>query len=266
MRIRCIVSDMDGTLLNSKKQLPEGIVDTIHALLAKGIYVCIASGRQYENLRQQFLEVEDQLIFVAENGAYMVHQGKPIYVNGMHKKDVVHIVERSKHLVDAQLVLCGGQKAYIFTTQPQFLEEISKYYSEVQVIKSVDDIHEPIVKVAICDLLGSEQNAYPLYKDMEDTLEVVVSANIWLDISVKGQSKGTAMQYLQEWLSLEEQECMAIGDYLNDYELMKTVKYSVAMANAHPKLKEICRYVTHSNDEDGVMKVLHQVLNDTFVE
>ena len=53
-------------------------------------------------------------------------------------------------------------------------------------------------------------------------------------------------------------ETMAFGDYLNDYEMMQSCKYSYAMANAHPKLKEISNYQAKSNDEDGVMEVIKE--------
>ena len=49
---------------------------------------------------------------------------------------------------------------------------------------------------------------------------------------------------------------MAFGDYLNDYTLLQSCGESYAMANAHPDLKAIAKYVTASNDEDGVMKIL----------
>ena len=51
---------------------------------------------------------------------------------------------------------------------------------------------------------------------------------------------------------------MVFGDYLNDYEMMQSCKYSYAMANAHPKLKEISNYQAKSNDEDGVMEVIKE--------
>lgn len=52
---------------------------------------------------------------------------------------------------------------------------------------------------------------------------------------------------------------MAFGDYLNDYDLLLSCGESYAMENAHPKLKEIAKYITASNDEDGVMKILRQI-------
>ena len=68
------------------------------------------------------------------------------------------------------------------------------------------------------------------------------------------------MRELQKQLGISPDECMAFGDYLNDLELMQAVTHSYAMANAHPDLKAVCRYTAPSNDEDGVVRTIRQVL------
>ena len=61
---------------------------------------------------------------------------------------------------------------------------------------------------------------------------------------------------IQENYNISFDETMAVGDYLNDFEMMQNCKYSYAMENAHPKLKEICNYRAKSNDEDGVVDAI----------
>ena len=56
-------------------------------------------------------------------------------------------------------------------------------------------------------------------------------------------------------------ECAAFGDYMNDAEMMSSVYYSFAMANAHPKIKELARYETASNEEHGVLQGIQWLLD-----
>ena len=79
-----------------------------------------------------------------------------------------------------------------------------------------------------------------------------------MDFMNKGVNKGTAIERIQECYDVTYDETMAFGDYLNDYEMMQSCKYSYAMANAHPKLKEISNYEAKSNDENGVMEVIKE--------
>ena len=76
--IRLIATDMDGTLVDDAKQIHDELWPLIDELHARGITFCPASGRQYYNLVQEFEGVADELVFIAENGTYVVARGAEI--------------------------------------------------------------------------------------------------------------------------------------------------------------------------------------------
>lgn len=78
-------------------------------------------------------------------------------------------------------------------------------------------------------------------------MQVVLSSDIWVDIIPLGINKGVAIQKLQKKLNIKPEECVAFGDYLNDYEMMQSVYYSYAMENAIPELKKVARYIAPPN-------------------
>jgi hypothetical protein len=86
-----------------------------------------------------------------------------------------------------------------------------------------------------------------------------VSGDVWLDVMRKGVTKGSAIRRVQEKLGISKSECMAFGDFMNDYDMMKECEESYAMENAHPELKAICKHIAPSNDDDGVMKTICEV-------
>lgn len=96
--IKLIASDMDGTLLNTKGELPLQFFPLLKALWAKGILFVAASGRQYHNLLLHFGHVKDKIALLCENGAMVVDCGKRLFLNcippdalcGAHTKNPCH--------------------------------------------------------------------------------------------------------------------------------------------------------------------------------
>jgi len=73
------------------------------------------------------------------------------------------------------------------------------------------------------------------------------------------------MEVLQEKFGVSFEQTMAFGDYLNDLELLQKAHYSYAMANAHPEVKKVARFIAKSNDENGVVEVLSELVNSVVV-
>lgn len=96
-------------------------------------------------------------------------------------------------------------------------------------------------------------------------LKIVTSGNEWMDIQDVNMHKGVGMVFLKNLYDIQDDECMAFGDQMNDYELLKEVKYSYAMANAVDSIKDIAYKVILSNEEQGVFKKLHEYLEDNFL-
>lgn len=256
--VKLVVTDMDGTLVNSKDELPKDLFLRIKQLKEKGVRFAIASGRQYYNLEKRFREIEKDIIVIAENGAMIFDHGTCIYTDEIAYEAVEKFVLILRKHEDVVTVLCGSQSAYIEYKDEAFLRHLRQFYERVEV---VDDLLEAarkdvICKIAVYNETSSEEVIYPLVKPYEEEFKLAVSGNFWLDIMKRGVDKGTGIQKIQSLYQIKPEECMAFGDFMNDYEMMQVCGYSYAMANAHPKLKEICRYETESNDDDGVMKEL----------
>ena len=84
--IKLIATDMDGTLLNNRKQLPPDFIPWVKA--HPQLLTVIASGRQYYTLYRDFREIGDQLVFIADNGGFIFEKGRMIYCNAMSRECV----------------------------------------------------------------------------------------------------------------------------------------------------------------------------------
>jgi len=251
---------MDGTLLDPNHKLSPDFFTIFNRMRAKGILFSAASGRQYQNLYNCFPGIQDDIIFIAENGSYVMYQGKELHVQPMERDVTRNLLKRTKELPNVLTILCGKKSAYIDNADPSFVERLSMYYDEYTIVDDILSVdNDDFLKIAICDLSGSEQNTYPHFSEYRDELQVKVSGNVWLDLSHKLAHKGRALDVVQRKFGVTPGHTMVFGDYLNDVEMMGEAHFSYAMENAHPEVKKAARFTTSSNDNRGVLNILEQL-------
>lgn len=256
--VRFIAADMDGTLLNSNKELSPELVPVLRKLFKKGVRFAIASGRQYYNLLHLFEDLAEELIFIAENGAVVYDQGKNIITHTMDSALLEIVLQKIRQIPSAHPILCGEHSAYAEKGNTTFLENATMYYKRFEQVTNLASCisKDHICKLAVFDSAGAEHNSYPALLPFQEQLQVVLSGSRWMDLMNPGVNKGQAIHEIQSLYNISPEDCMSFGDYLNDYEMMLACGQSWAMANAHPKLKAAARFEAPSNDEDGVVAVL----------
>lgn len=259
MAIRLVALDMDGTLLDSNKNLPPDFMDWVKTHPA--IKTVIASGRQYYTLVKDFIPIQDQLIYVAENGGIVFEQDNVIYLNEMQKTDIKNCLDIIDRISGTTPVICGAKSAYMRPAEKHILREIEMYYDHLQ---QTPDLYEAalqdiVVKIAIFVDQKMAESAMEHFTDVAGHLSTVLSGDSWIDIANQTVNKGVAVAAIQQKYDISPEESMAFGDYLNDTELLQACTESYCMANGHPGLKALAKHIADSNDNNGVMKILQQI-------
>ncbi|MGB7842103.1 MAG: HAD family hydrolase [Salinimicrobium sp.] len=266
-KIKLIISDMDGTLLNSKKEVSQKFFDIFKKLRDKNILFGVASGRQYYSLMERMEPIKDDLIYIAENGAIVMEGGEQKYIVPMEDQIVRKLIKAVKELDGKYLVVCGREQAYIESTAPEFMKPFLEHYEKYKVVDDLLKVEDDVIlKVTICDLAGAEENSLPHVKHFEEDLQVKLSGKIWIDFNALGAQKGNALLAVQQQHNISKEETMAFGDYLNDIELFQHAAIGYAMENAHPDVKKVAEFTTKSNDEEGVEAVLEELLAQKLME
>ena len=262
--IKMIMSDMDGALLDENGCLPEEFDEVMELLKEHKILFAPASGRQYYALLHQFKKYRDEFVFFAENGTYVSYREIELFSSPMENEDVREILAELAKMPDVYAVVCGKRGAYVTSHYRPFLAEMEKYYTQYIFVDDFSNIDDDVIKISICDcdIHDAERTIYPHFKRYaeQEKLQVAVSSNYWIDIMNFGINKGVAIRKVQDMLSISPEECAAFGDYLNDLEMMSAVKYSFAMENAHPQIKEAANYQARSNREHGVMHAIRHLV------
>ncbi|MER6031158.1 Cof-type HAD-IIB family hydrolase [Streptomyces sp. NPDC001851] len=262
--IRLIVTDMDGTLLDDARRIPDGLWPMLAELRRRGVLFSPASGRQYATLAGQFADVAEGMVFIAENGTYVVRDGVELSSDTMDGSVAAGVARTVRRLVadgvDVGAVVCGKRAAYVERTDEAFLAEVRQYYAEHRVVEDVTAVDDEVIKVALIDSGRAEHTTAPALAAFAATHQVVVSSEHWVDVMNRTANKGTALRGLQRALGITPAQTMVFGDYLNDLEMLDAAEWSFAMANAHPEVVRRARHLAPSNNDNGVLRTISRVL------
>lgn len=259
-KIKLVVTDLDGTLLNSKHEVSNNFFKLFDQL-KNHIHFVAASGRQYHSMRSKFETIRDDITIVAENGGITRQGDKELLFTDLEAEQTQRLIPLIRQLNGAYAVLCGKESAYIETEDQDFISLFDEYYSKYEIVKDLNEItYDAILKIAVYHFESSERHLYPAVKHLEDEMKIKVSGQNWLDISHINANKGYALKQLQQSMGIGKAETMVFGDYNNDLEMLAMADFSFAMENAHPNVKKVANYSTKSNDEQGVEMVLERLL------
>ncbi len=262
--IKIIVSDLDGTLLNSKKELPKRFPELIKALNREGIRFVPASGRPVHTLKVQFEEYFHEIGLICENGNMVLDRGEMVYYTSIQKKELEKLLVQIERIDELRPALCGIDAAYIVDRLPVFEAQVRRFFYNTVVVENFEGVisQEEICKVSCIDGINPLTNACPKLSLITDHYDLIPSGDNWIDIVKKGENKGKALQMLMKKFGAKAEETMVFGDFLNDLSLMEVCDHTFAMKNAHPDLKAAAKNITHkTNEEEGVIDTIVEVLN-----
>lgn len=251
---------MDGTLLNSKHEVSSRFFELFEELQKRDILFVAASGRQYNSILDKLQDIKNDIVIVAENGGYVMRQDEELLSTLLPKYQQGIILETLSEIANINTVLCGREHAYLTGESNVFADLLRQYYSAFEIVEDLHQVNADILKIAIYHFESSEAHIYPSVQHLEGDLKVKISGPNWVDISSPNAHKGFALQKLQELYSITPAETMVFGDYNNDLEMLALADYSFAMENAHPNVKEVAKFLTASNDNFGVERILEQLV------
>lgn len=264
MPIKLIAVDMDGTFLDSRKKFNKERFDALYKrMLEKDIRFVVASGNQYYQLRSFFPEIQDNIAFVAENGAFVVDCNKELSVGEMTQETIDKVLRIFKELdAYSKLVVCGKNSAYVDSSvSDYFYQNTKRFYHRLKRVDSFSEIDDIIFKFAS----GFAEEEVPALlehftREIGDVVSPVSTGQSSIDLIIPGMHKASGIQLLQKLWGISDEETAAFGDSGNDIEMLEHVAYSFAMANAADDVKKAAKFCTLSNNEEGVLAAIEQLL------
>lgn len=261
--IKLVAVDMDGTFLNDQHSYDEALFAKIYPkLIQKGIQFVVASGDQYYKLAS-FFEKYPEIIYVAENGAYVRSRQQEYFTANFEVQDVQNIIEVLENL-GVDYIVCGQKAGYIKkTTNKSYIDLMHHYYQEIRLVDDFNAIDDSILKLSLtCQKDKTQEVIAILRMKIGEMAKLTDSGNGNIDIILPGITKAWGLKRLGEKLGIALSKMVAFGDAENDLEMLKEVGTSYAMANAQEKVKKVAQEVIGSNNESGVLKKLAEIVKE----
>ncbi len=273
-KVRLIALDLDGTTLDSSKQVSEKNRNAIINAVKNSVHVCIASGRAFDTLPSVVTEIPGIEYAITSNGAavYEIKDKKCLRSYKLTAESVKTILELTKDMpVTYEAFIEGRAYAgseyihnpvkfgatkeaihYIQTTRT-LIDDITGFIREhVNELDSMDIIvKDADMKEKVCDAI---------YKETQDVY-ITSSVKQLVEISYKDAGKKSGVKFLADRLGVSKEEIAAFGDADNDKDMIEYAGYGIAVANASTSLKEKADYITLSNDEDGIAYAFANILD-----
>jgi len=263
MKYKLIASDVDGTLLDSHKQLSKRNIEAIQKAVEKGAIFCISSGRPIYVVDKfsKLFGIED-MPFILYNGAVVVSgpEHKVTFEQGLKPEDALWLINKGIE-VGTTVIVWSNDRLYV----NEFNERTDKYQSlsliEPLLITDAKALAESgTTKVLWYD----ELERMPYLRQVLDQGEIRSHINyftsnpLFMEIVDKDCSKALALEKLSALYGVKQEEIIAIGDGYNDLPMLEYAGLGVAVANAPDEIKALCQEVTLSNDEDGVAAIIEK--------
>lgn len=271
MAIRLVALDLDGTLLNSQREISQPNLDALGAAARRGIQLLITTGRRYHSARPLLDSLPCPAIVIASNGALITDlAGNLLHRNFLPRdiaRQVLDVAISYRPYAVAIFDVPGhgqvrmqqnaspdGPLRWYLRTAPECL---------MQVPDLPVGLHEDPVQLmfggspSLLDPLETLLLASPVSRHTHLTWTKYFTRDVsLLDVMNRGCSKGSALKWWLDREGCDPGEVMAIGDNYNDLEMLEIVGCPVVMGNACPDLHRDGWRVTLSNDEDGVEAAL----------
>lgn len=285
---KLVAIDLDGTMLNSYGMVTENTKQVIKNTINKGTEVIIASGRPIDSIKTIAKEIGSENYFIAGNGAliYDIKKDEIIYEKFMNKQKVLEIIKIceensiSYNIYTEKTIIAKGLK---YNVLYYYKENLKKEENKKTNITIVEDVYEYIknlenekfLKITVCDETKSVFNSiirklrtvedidvldvlHMSRKMIKQGTEDVPIEYYYTEISLKDVDKWNAIEYLANKMNISKDEIIAIGDNINDKEMIENAKVGIAMGQSTPVITEIADFVTSNNNEDGVAKALEK--------
>ncbi|QNM06165.1 HAD family hydrolase [Qiania dongpingensis] len=261
--IKLIVTDIDGTLVeDGANTLPEGMMETIEALIDRGIVFVAASGRSLVSLERLFEPIKEKIYYAACNGTLVGPYRNLMFTENLEKDLLKELLQDAREYEDAVAFLTGAGIMYSDTQDEELLQWLTEGYREdITRVPDIAQMPDDFVKLSIYDRnRRSGETFRPFFEKWDGMVSMATAGAMWLDVYKIGVNKGTAVKKLQELLGISREETLAFGDQQNDIEMLGKAYHSYAIGNALPEVKAAARYVADSNVNGGALKVFRSLL------
>lgn len=258
-----ICTDLDGTLLKNDKTISCENIEAIEYFKHEGGYFTFVTGRMPFFVSYVLDTIKPNAPFGCVNGAGLYDGRKGEYVwKAVMPNNVIELVKYiDNNFSDVGIQVNTYYKTY-FCRENQTMKNFRKVTKLENIVCHYNDVQEPIAKI----IFGSEkeeeiQKIEKMLKShpLANEFDFIRSEKTLYEILPKGIGKGTSIINLCHHLNINVNKAIAIGDYNNDISMFKEAGIGIAVSNACKDALNAADYITVSNEEHAIARVIHDL-------
>ena len=269
------ISDLDGTLLLPNGTFPEEFKYRLNKLISDGMRFTIATARNYDSAHPILKGLDIKFPVVLFNGVYLAdfHSGEILEHTQFIEKTVINSMLNLAKInkIEPFIYTFGNQHQVYYrkatnTGSTAYLNSLKKDDRVRQVSEFVFQEDENISGFL---LIGTLENLNPIYHGLKENHFDHLNLYFAEDVSMKGYywlqsfhqqaNKGNMVERLVKRLNFPLSKTLVFGDYLNDLDMFRVARYSVAMENALPEVKESANKIIGHNSQGAVLDFLESI-------
>ncbi len=287
---KLIAIDLDGTLLNSFGEISTKNKEKLVEAHEKGAEVVLASGRTTESILNFATELGICNYLISGNGAivYDIKKQKILTNKFMKKNRLLEVIKTCEesgiyyNIYTEEAVITKSLKYNTLfyskenekksddkKTKIEIIEDIYKYveerekcdYTKVTIcaesFEMFSNVIEKLKEIKNVEVLDVSRMTKKIIKCGDDEIKLEY---FYTEISNENVNKWTAIEYLMKILNIDKKDVIAIGDNINDKEMLSHAEVGVATGNSNPEIKKIAKLVVADNNSDGVSEAVEKIL------
>ena len=264
-----ICTDLDGTLLRKDKSISAENLRAIEYFKSQGGYFTFITGRMPFFVSDIYNTVSPNAPFGCINGGglYDHRTGEYVWTQTLPHAALDLVEYADRELPGIGIQVNTFEKIY-FATENSAMAYFRKVTGIPNITRHYRDVSEPLAKIVFGDedeakieRLDKLLHAHP---DAEH-FDFIRSERTLYEILPKGIHKGVPLQKLCEYLNISPEKTVAVGDYNNDVGMLRFAKCGVAVANATTEAKAAADYITVSNEEHAIARIIADIADKKIV-
>ncbi len=254
-----LISDMDGTLLDSQKRISQKNLNAILDFQKRGGIFTVATGRSMVGMRPYYRTMDLRVPVILYNGSciFDTRENKMIWLEMLPESIKACVRTLAAEFPKLGIQAISESEIYAYHSTPAFVESMRRENLPYVEVKSLEEFPKNWIKTEMTtDLIcPDELDCY-----LENTVPVgcrwLAAGDNAREIMPANVSKGGAARQYLELLKLSGRVLCCIGDHNNDYEMIQTADVGFAVGNALEYIKETADFVVSDNDQDAVAEAI----------
>lgn len=285
-----VAIDLDGTLLNSYGEVTKDTKEALLKAKSQGVEIVLSSGRPISSTECLARELGVDNYLISGNGAavYDIKNQKLIWDRFLSKQQVLSIAKLCEensffyNVYTEDEVIANSLNYNVLFYHKENLKKIEEKRTHINVVqniaKYIEDLgKEKFLKITVCDesqfifnsimkrlklIDGIDvlETEYMSRKKIKSGTEDVNIQYYYTEVTNKNVNKWSAIEFLLNKLNINKEEVVAIGDNMNDIEMIQNAGLGIVMGNSNPKMKEIADEIVSDNNSEGVLEAFNKFI------